>query len=160
MVTGRIGLAVLLLFTTVGSAFAQDSPLPAANPGPDPQLAHRPDARPEMPDTVPPPEQIVSLTVPKGTPLQVVLDKEVKIAKVGQPIHGRLVEHRDVVVEQVGGLILVHRRKRYSEVIPEGIDDDHNSLVKGLVVPTTCLAPRWSYDAYTRTLVKRKNITG
>jgi hypothetical protein len=90
MVMGRIGLAALLLSATVGSAFAQESPAPAANPEPDPKLTHRSDGRPNAPP--PPPAQTVSLSVPKGTPLQVVLDKEVKIGKVGQAIHGRLVD--------------------------------------------------------------------
>ncbi|HEV3417487.1 MAG TPA: hypothetical protein VG056_11755 [Pirellulales bacterium] len=100
MVNGRIGLAALLLSLslsslfsmTVGSAFAQESPPPTANPEPDPKLMHRTDARPEVPVKAPPPAQTVLLTVPKGTPLQVVLDREVKIGKVGQAIHGRLVE--------------------------------------------------------------------
>jgi hypothetical protein len=40
----------------------------------------------------PPVSETVPLTVPKGTPVQVALDREVRIAKVGQPIHGRVVE--------------------------------------------------------------------
>ncbi len=36
--------------------------------------------------------ETISLTVPKGTTLQVVLDDEVRIKKVGQPLQGRLVE--------------------------------------------------------------------
>lgn len=35
---------------------------------------------------------IVPLTVPKGTPLQVALDQEVRVRKVGEPIHGRLMQ--------------------------------------------------------------------
>ena len=38
------------------------------------------------------PAQTISLTVPKGTTLQVALDSEVRVKKVGQPIRGRLVE--------------------------------------------------------------------
>ena len=34
----------------------------------------------------------IPLTVPKGTAVQVVLDKEVRIQKVGQSVHGRLAE--------------------------------------------------------------------
>lgn len=34
----------------------------------------------------------VALTVPKGTPLQVALDSEVRIKKVGQPLHGHLMQ--------------------------------------------------------------------
>jgi type IV secretory pathway VirB10-like protein len=36
--------------------------------------------------------QTIALTVPKGTPLQIVLDQEVRVKKVGQPIHGHTVE--------------------------------------------------------------------
>ncbi len=36
--------------------------------------------------------QAVALTVPEGTPVQVVLDKEIRIRKVGQPIEGRVAE--------------------------------------------------------------------
>jgi len=36
--------------------------------------------------------QTVALTVPKGTPLQVALDQEIRVKKVGQPIHARIVE--------------------------------------------------------------------
>lgn len=35
---------------------------------------------------------MVSLVVPTGTPLQIALDREVRIKKVGQPIHGRLMQ--------------------------------------------------------------------
>src|ERR1700688_2492050 len=34
----------------------------------------------------------IPLTVQSGTPLPVVLDKEVRIRKVGQPIHGKIAE--------------------------------------------------------------------
>jgi hypothetical protein len=36
--------------------------------------------------------QVVSLTLPAGTPLQVALDKEVRVHKAGQPIHGRIAQ--------------------------------------------------------------------
>lgn len=36
--------------------------------------------------------ETVALTVPKGTAVQVVLNNEIKIQKVGQPIHGRVAE--------------------------------------------------------------------
>lgn len=38
------------------------------------------------------PSQIVPLTVAKNTPLQIALDKEVRLRKPGQAIHGRLVQ--------------------------------------------------------------------
>jgi hypothetical protein len=37
-------------------------------------------------------QQTVDLSVPVGTPLQVVLDGEVRVKKTGQPVHGRLVQ--------------------------------------------------------------------
>jgi hypothetical protein len=37
-------------------------------------------------------QQTVDLSVPVGTPLQVVLDGEVRVKKTGQPLHGRLVQ--------------------------------------------------------------------
>jgi len=50
-----------------------------------PELEHRPA---EQPATAP----TVALTVPKGTPIQVALDKEVRIEKTGQAISGHVVE--------------------------------------------------------------------
>ena len=35
---------------------------------------------------------MIALTVPKGTPLEVTLDKELRVTRVGQRVHGRLVE--------------------------------------------------------------------
>ncbi len=43
-------------------------------------------------DVPPTPAETISLTVPAGTTLQVALDKEVRVKKVGQPLHGLLVE--------------------------------------------------------------------
>jgi hypothetical protein len=39
-----------------------------------------------------PADTSVDLTVPSGTPIKIALDQEVKIKKVGQPVHGRVVE--------------------------------------------------------------------
>lgn len=50
-------------------------------------LAHRPPAT-----AVGSAGEAVPLTVPKGTAVQVVLDTEVRIQKVGQPVHGRVAE--------------------------------------------------------------------
>jgi hypothetical protein len=52
---------------------------------PSPELARRQADKPLVGETV-------LLTVPKGTPVQVALDKEVRLKKVGQPIHGRVLE--------------------------------------------------------------------
>src|SRR5579863_2236009 len=60
-----------------------------------PQLTHRADHK-HVPASSAPivnvPSQSVALSVPKGTPLQVALDQEIRVKKVGQPIHGRIVE--------------------------------------------------------------------
>ncbi|HLO07090.1 MAG TPA: hypothetical protein VK198_10645, partial [Terriglobales bacterium] len=40
----------------------------------------------------PPVPQKIDLAVPKGTPLQVALDEEVRVRKIGQPVHGKTVE--------------------------------------------------------------------
>jgi hypothetical protein len=40
----------------------------------------------------PPTIETIPLTIPKGTAVQVVLDKELKIKRVGQPVHGRVAE--------------------------------------------------------------------
>src|ERR1035438_10026512 len=39
-----------------------------------------------------PESRIVAMTVPNGTPLQIALDKEVRVRKVGQPITGRVMQ--------------------------------------------------------------------
>jgi hypothetical protein len=53
-------------------------------------------AKPVTPDTSAvqksKPPLTIPLTVPAGTPLKVALDKEVRIQKVGQPIHGKTTE--------------------------------------------------------------------
>ena len=56
-------------------------------------LTHRPSAvsKPPAPPRSAPP-QTIALTVPSGTPIQVVLDQEIRIRKVGQPIEGRVAE--------------------------------------------------------------------
>jgi type IV secretory pathway VirB10-like protein len=38
------------------------------------------------------PPAMVALTVPKGMPIQIALDREVRVKKAGQPIHGRVMQ--------------------------------------------------------------------
>ena len=69
-------------------ARAQENPTATQPPTPqeiEPALTHRPAEQPLTSPTV-------ALTVPKGTPIQVALDKEVRIKKVGQPVRGHVVE--------------------------------------------------------------------
>jgi hypothetical protein len=85
MATARtIGTALLLSIPLLSAgqiAFAQDStPVSLAS------TASSPTPTSEAPAAV------VPLTVPKGTPLQVALDQEVRLREAGEPIHGRLMQ--------------------------------------------------------------------
>lgn len=66
-------------------AAPQEAPVPHLTPGNERKPAT---AMPERPA----PPQVVLLTVPKQTSLQVALDKEVKVKKVGQGVSARLVD--------------------------------------------------------------------
>src|SRR4029077_2315469 len=51
----------------------------------------------------------IDLTVPKGTALQVVLDREIRVQKMGQTIHGHLIEPGytfDKLVLPVGTVVI------------------------------------------------------
>jgi type IV secretory pathway VirB10-like protein len=79
-------LAGFLACAYAASLYGQDVPAaPTATPVPSSALAPRPADQPSPTETIP-------LTVAKDTTLQVALDKEVRVQKVGQPIHGRIVE--------------------------------------------------------------------
>jgi hypothetical protein len=67
-------------------AVSQEAPMPHLTPGTARKPA--PPATPEQPA----PPQIVPLAVPKQTSLQVALDKELRVRKVGQSISARLVD--------------------------------------------------------------------
>jgi hypothetical protein len=79
--------AILLAFGYLGVIEAQDAPIPQLTPG----SARKSAMASRVPSTSAPP-QSVALSVPQGTPLQVALDQEIRVKKVGQPIHGRIVE--------------------------------------------------------------------
>ncbi|MGC2697950.1 MAG: hypothetical protein WA738_19360 [Candidatus Angelobacter sp.] len=71
-------LSLVFLTSCITIAASQDSPSPAtlsASSGPAPTLP-----------------MIVPLTVARNTPLQIALEKEVRIKSAGQPIQGRLVQ--------------------------------------------------------------------
>ena len=77
----------LLGCACVVAATAQDLPIPQLRPGSE-RKAMEPStvtAQPVVPQTI-------TLTVPKGTPMQVALDQEVRLRKVGQTVHARLME--------------------------------------------------------------------
>lgn len=61
-----------------------------------------------------PTSKTIALTLPSGTPLQIALDKEVRVRKVGQAIHGRLVQPVyafDHLVIPVGAEVMGHISK-------------------------------------------------
>jgi len=67
-------------FVFVGAARAQDvAPAPPA-----------PESAAEGKSPAPASPQTIALVVPAGAAVQVVLDKEVRVRRVGQPIHGRV----------------------------------------------------------------------
>jgi hypothetical protein len=100
MVIARFLCAALLLpsFSVGMRAQSPNQNPDASPPGADsePVLAQRrpatPASDPGGPSAAHSPSETVSLTVTKGTPIQVVLDKEVRVLGPGQPIHGRTVE--------------------------------------------------------------------
>ena len=89
MTFARSVCSLLLTCACVGRACAQDAP-------PAPVLASRPLAASaddnKVAPAVRPPTETVPLIVPKGMAVEVALDKEVRIRKVGQSISGHVVE--------------------------------------------------------------------
>lgn len=84
--------AVLLTLACAAVLSAQENPASPQEP-PMPQLspgsARKP---PATPDAQPAAPQVVPLTVPKETSLQVALDKEFRVKRVGEQVSGRLVD--------------------------------------------------------------------
>ncbi len=87
MALARALCTILLSLTCLGGIEAQEVPIPQLSPG----SARKPAPVANDP-AKPAPPQTVALTVPKGTPLQVALDQEIRVQKVGQPVHARIVE--------------------------------------------------------------------
>ncbi|MGH9575765.1 MAG: hypothetical protein ACRD40_19835 [Candidatus Acidiferrales bacterium] len=87
----RSVLALVVCGVFVAPALAQNAqpPSPANSFQPSQiQLQHRP----EESETSAPVPPTIALTVPRGTPLEITLDKELRVKHVGQPVRGRLVE--------------------------------------------------------------------
>jgi hypothetical protein len=82
--------AICLVCSGGGWALAQDVKPPSTNPDSNPMLKHR--MAESLETSKPIMRENIDLTVPKGTALQVVLDREIRVQKVGQPIHGHLIE--------------------------------------------------------------------
>ena len=68
---------------------ASPTPVQSSVPESDPALAHRPASTPA---TDSPKPVTIPLSVPTGTSMQVALDQEIHIHKVGQPLPGHIVE--------------------------------------------------------------------
>jgi len=95
---------ILLIFTWTCTVEAQEVPVPQLTPGSE----RKPASAPSNP-AQPAPPQTVALTVAKGAPLQVALDQEIRVKKVGQPVHARIVEPVyafDHIVVPVGSEII------------------------------------------------------
>ncbi len=115
LLTRRAASAVfLVLFATI--ARGQQPVSPPSEPPPEPsqdsspKLDHRPSPR-SNPSAVP---ASIPLAVPIGTAIQVGLDKEIRVRKAGQPIHGRVVEPVyafDKLVIPVGAQVTGHITK-------------------------------------------------
>src|ERR1035441_7233248 len=104
MALPRALLTILLILASSRFIAAQDVPMPQLTPGSE----RKPASASENPSQ-PAPPQTVPLTVAKGAPLQVALDEEVRVTKVGQPIHARIVEPVyafDHIVVPVGSEII------------------------------------------------------
>lgn len=81
------GSVIFLLGCACVAGAAQEIPVPHLRPG-----SERKPAEPAPVASQPAVPQTIQLTVPKGTPLQLALDQEVRLRKVGQTVHARLVE--------------------------------------------------------------------
>lgn len=84
---------ICLACSCAGWTLAQDSnpsESPSTYTNATPVLKHRPAEAAETTKRIV--NENIDLTVPKGSALQVVLDCEVRIKAVGQPIHGHIVE--------------------------------------------------------------------
>ena len=83
---------------------AQEAPIPQLTPGSERSSERGSERKPAPPSrgqsqneakdqtSQPAPAQTVALTIAKGSPLQIALDDEVQVKKVGQPVNGRIVE--------------------------------------------------------------------
>jgi hypothetical protein len=103
MIIGRATCAVVFVAVLASLSapwtYAQDVPA-APNPAPDPVLMKRPAGAPANVSSdanaaitsVPAGGETIPLTVPKGTPVQVALDAEVKVRSDSQSIQGHVVE--------------------------------------------------------------------
>ena len=86
MAQPRALLTIFLVLAFAPVIAAQEVPMPQLTPGSERKPATA------SAEPIQPAPQTIALTVAKGAPLQVALDEEVRVKKVGQPVHGRIVE--------------------------------------------------------------------
>src|SRR5258706_11840560 len=84
-----VGRALYAVSPTIICALAYTL---AAQEVPVPQLTSGSARKPAAAASKPAEPQTVALTVAKGAPLQLALDEEIRVKKVGQPVHARIVE--------------------------------------------------------------------
>jgi len=104
MALARALSTILLTILWTCAVEAQDVPVPQLTPG-----SERKPASASSNPAQPAPPQTVALTVAKGSPLQVALDREIRVKQVGQPVHARIVEPVyafDHIVVPVGSEII------------------------------------------------------
>jgi hypothetical protein len=87
MTMRRVLCTILFAVGYLGSTEAQEAPIPQLSPGSVRQAA--PDFMlPPMPSS----PQSIKVSVARGTPLQVALDQEICVKRVGQSVHALIVE--------------------------------------------------------------------
>jgi hypothetical protein len=99
----RMLFAMLFAIAYLVSMEAQEAPIPQLSPG-----SARKAASATQLQTTPSPPRSIALSVPRGTPLQVALDEEIRVRSVGQPVHARIVDPVyafDRLVIPVGSLV-------------------------------------------------------
>ena len=93
MKLARLAGAICLMCSCNGRTLAQELNPPSnssTKPDANPALKHR---AAESPETLKPNvKENIDLTVPKGAALQIMVDREIRVGRVGQPIHGHLIE--------------------------------------------------------------------
>ncbi len=135
MFMGRVVCAVFLMSASMAWTYGQEPARPPTSSSP-PAAAPTP-----APSSDPSPSQTIALTVPKGAPLQIALDKEVHVRKVGQPIHGRVVQPVyafDRLVVPVGTEVTgqitkiedISGKKRTLAILNANLTPSHNIEVK------------------------------
>ncbi len=112
MALSRALCSILVTIACACAIEAQDVSVPQLTPGSQrdsERTSERKSASSADNPAQPVPQQTVALTVAKGAPMQVALDEEVQVKKVGQVVHARIVEPVyafDRIVVPVGSEII------------------------------------------------------